>query len=228
MTENSNISIPKKFGHLVNVAKAVFASLPFSGGIASLMSDYIPNTKTYRIELFMQDLAEDLKNQQTFIDEKVFHTDEFAYIFESCLRGAAEHYQEEKLKAFKSIIVNSAISSNINEEEKEYFLNLVLNLSVIHIRILKFMSMPMNYLSEMNVPIGDIQGGFSDFFPKAIPTASIDVIKSSYEELFRYGLINTDKSIFTTMTSASGLGLLEGRVTLLGKDFISFITIGSE
>ena len=80
------------------------------------------------------------------VDENIILTDEFAFIFEKCFRGAAENYQKEKLDSFRWILVNSAIGGNLEQEEKEYFLNIVNTLSVLHIRILKFMARPIVYV----------------------------------------------------------------------------------
>jgi len=152
--------------------------------------------------------------------------DEFAFMFEKCFRGVAEHYQKEKLEAFRGILVNSALGSDLPEDEKDYFLNLVGTLSVLHIRILKFTVSPIRYLDENNIPQENINGGFSQFFPVAIPGVNIEVIKSAFDDLYQYGFMNTDKSIFRTMTSGQGLQLLGdgGRVTDLGKRFIDFCT----
>jgi hypothetical protein len=212
--------------HILNVVKAGLATAPFCGGIASLITDYIPNSKQSRIEEFAERVAADLEALQDRVDENNILTDNFAYTFEKCFRGAAENYQKEKLEAFRGILINSAIGSNLQEDEKEYFLNLVGTLSVLHMRILNFTSSPILYLEKNNIPQASIAGGFSQFFPVAIPEVNIEVIKSAFGDLYQYGFLSTDKSIFTTMTSGQGLDLLGngGRVTELGKRFISFCT----
>lgn len=210
--------------HLVNIIKAGLATAPFCGGIASLMSDYIPSSKFQRVEQFAEKIAQDLNKLQHQVNESQLQTDEFAYIFENCFRGVADNYQREKIEAFRGILINSAIGSNLSEDEKQYFLNLVNTLSVLHVRMLKFMAMPIDYLNENNIPQENIRGGFSDFFPIAIPGINLKVIESAFGDLYRYGLINTDKTIFNTMTSGQGLHLLGDRVSPLGKSFIGFCT----
>lgn len=212
--------------HILNVLKAGLATAPFCGGIASLMSDYIPSSKQKRLEEFAETIATDLDELRDRVNENNILTDEFAYTFEKCFRGAAENYQKEKLEAFRGILVNSALGSNLPENEKDYFLNLVSTLSVLHMRILKFMAKPIEYLEENNISQQNIRGGFSDFFPVVIPGINVEVIKSAYGELFQYGFFNTDKTIFHTMTSGQGLDLLGngGRVTEFGRRFISFCT----
>jgi hypothetical protein len=207
---------------LVNILKAVLASTPFCGGIASLMTDYIPNAKFERIEKFTKQIAEDLIRLQDKVEETKIHTDEFAFIFENCFRGVAENYQKDKIEAFRGILINSALGGEKAEDEKEYFLNLVNTLSALHIRILKFMAEPIEYLKENKIPQENIYGGFSQFFPVAIPGVNLEVMKSAFGDLYQYGFINTDKSIFHTMTAGQGLNLLGNRVSDLGRNFIRF------
>src|ERR1044071_6781967 len=109
---------------IVNIFKAVLSTVPFGGGIASLMTDYIPSSRLRRLEDFANQTAKDLKNHADEIDETYLKTDDFAFMFEKCFRGAAENPQSEKLNAFRGILVNSTIRTDIAEEEKEYFLNM--------------------------------------------------------------------------------------------------------
>lgn len=46
--------------HLVNVLKAALATAPFCGGIASLMTDYIPSRRVKRLEQFAAQVGQDL------------------------------------------------------------------------------------------------------------------------------------------------------------------------
>ncbi len=210
--------------HILNVLKAGLATTPFCGGIASLISDYIPSGKQRRLEEFAKQIANDLTELQDRVDEAQILSDQFAFLFEKCFRGVAENYQFEKLDAFRGILLNAALGTDLSEEEEEYFLNLVNTLSVLHIRILRFMTDPPTYLKVNDIPPESIQGGFSDFFPVAIPGIDLEVIKSAFDDLYQYGLINTDKHIFATMTSAQGLSLLGNRVTEMGRKFIEFCT----
>lgn len=46
--------------HLINILKAGLSTAPFCGGIASLMSDYIPTQRTKRLDQFAERVACDL------------------------------------------------------------------------------------------------------------------------------------------------------------------------
>ena len=208
--------------HILNALKAGLSTAPFMGGIASLIEDYIPTSKKKRLEEFATRVAEDLTALQTQVQDGALRNDNFAHVFEACFRGAAENYQEEKLDSFRGILVNSAIGLQVEESEKDYYMTLVNSLSVLHLQILQFMANPMGYL-EAN----GISPSSTIFSPVAIPNVSIEAIKSAFGDLYQSGMINTDKSMFGTMTSGQGVDLLGrdgGRVSPFGRRFIQFCT----
>ncbi len=211
--------------HIINVFKAAVATVPFAGGIATLMSDYIPSQRQKRLEEFAQNIANDLEIFKEEVNENYILTDEFSFIFEKCFKGGVENYQKEKIIAFKAILINSLIDFDTTQNEKEYYLNLVDNLSLLHIQILSFMAFPRDYVKFNGINESSINGGFSDFFPIVISDVSLDTIKIAFKDLYNYGFLNTDSGIFGTMTSSQGWSLLGDRVTKSGRKFIDFITI---
>ena len=222
VAENKNLNVGE---HLLNILKAALATAPFAGGIASLMSDYIPSSKIERLEKFTETIGKDLEHLQLQVNEAAINTDEFAYIFEACFKGVADNYQREKIQAFRAILVNSAISNDPVVEESQYFLNLVSSLTTLHLRILKFMAMPEEYLSEVGIPFDQVLGGFQDMFSLVFSGVDIEVVKMTFGDLYNNGFLTTDKSIFNTMTAGQGLDLLQGRVSELGNKFINFCTV---
>lgn len=211
--------------HILNVLKGVLASVPFAGGLSSLITDYIPSARSLRLEEFARQVAKDLRRLSDRVNEAELQTDEFAFMFERAFRGAAENYQREKLEAFRGILVNAAIRRDVPQEEKEYFLVLVNNLSVLHLRMLRFMVEPKQYLSEVGIEEQRVRGGFTEMFALLLPGLDRHVIESAFGDLYQSGLISTDKSIFHTMTSGQGLQLLANRVLPLGLRFIEFCRV---
>jgi hypothetical protein len=69
--------------HLLNLLKAGLSTVPFGGGFASLMTDYIPSMKQKRLEEFVQDVAADLQALQDRVKEDTFFTEEFAFVLKS-------------------------------------------------------------------------------------------------------------------------------------------------
>jgi hypothetical protein len=207
---------------ILNIFKAALSTAPFCGGIASLITDYIPTARARRLEEFAARTADDLRNLADRVDVEYLRTDDFAFMFEKCFRGVAENPQEEKIHAFRGILVNSAIRKDYSEEEKEYLVNLVNSLSALHIRILRFLHDPVEYLRAAEISQDQIQGGFGQFMLVAIPGVGAGVIRSAFGDLYRFGLIDTDQSIFSTMTSAQGMTLIGRRVSEFGERVIQF------
>jgi hypothetical protein len=208
--------------HILNIITATLASVPIGASIASLLKDYIPTAKFKRIENFAHQIADDLKRLSDRVNNDYILKDEFAYMFEQAFRGVAENYQKEKIEAFRGILLNSAIRQDVEQEEKEFFLSLANNLSVLHIKILKFLASPGDYIKEQEIDPNSIQGGFSDIFRKLMPELDVSIIELAFGDLYKQGLINTDMPIFHTMTAAGGLHLVGDRVKELGKKFIEF------
>lgn len=211
--------------HIINLFKAAVATVPFAGGIASLISDYIPTRRQKRLEEFALSISKELENFKENNYDKYILTDEFAFIFEKCFKGGVENYQKEKIVAFKAILINSLTDFDTTQNEKEYYLNFVDNLSLLHIQILSFMAFPREYLKLKEIDESTISGGFNDFFPKVIPNVSLDTIKIAFKDLYNYGFLTTNEGIFGTMTANQGWNLLGDRVTKNGRKFIDFITL---
>lgn len=171
--------------HILNIIKAGLSATPYAGAIASLMTDYIPHARAQRLEQFAEQIADDFRRLQDEVHAEYLQTDDFAFMFEKCFRATAENPQREKLEAFRGILVNSAIRNDLAEEEKEYFLNLAMNLSTLHIRMLRFMATPEEYLDATGVQPSSIQGGFTEFLPVAIPGIRLQVIQAYKNFLFQ-------------------------------------------
>jgi hypothetical protein len=217
----------KSSEHILNGIKAILANFPIGSGIASLMSDYIPSQRELRLMEFTENIARDLSELENEINENYLKSDEYAFIFEKCFKGAVENYQKEKIIAFRAILINSLIEFKITQTEKEYYLNLVDSLSLLHIQILSFLAFPREYLELKGLDESIVSGGFSSFFPKVIPEANIEIIKLAFKDLHSYGFTNTDSGIFNTMTSSSGWRLLGDRVSKNGRNFIEFISLNN-
>ncbi len=208
---------------ILNIFKATLATAPFCGGIASLISDYIPSARFQRLEEFAQQIADDLMELADRVNESYIQTDDFAFLFEKSFRGVAENPQPEKFNAFRGILINSAVRDDYSEEEKEYFLNLVNSLSALHVRILRFLAYPKEYLRDAAIPEDQITGCFSDFFPIVVPGVHLDIIELAFGDLFKYGLTILNNIVFRSKEDTS-LRAIDGggSVSELGKRFIQF------
>jgi hypothetical protein len=211
--------------HIINIFKAAATLNPISGALATLISDYIPSQRQIKLEDFAKSVASDLEKFKNEVNDDYLKTDEFAFIFEKCFKGAMDNYQTEKINAFKAVLINSLRKNQLTQNEKEFFLSLIDRLSLIHIRVLWFMAQPHKYLDDRGIPRTNVEGSFSQFFPRVMPDVSLDFVKLVFQDLYGYGFINSDKSVFGGMTATGGYDLLGHRVTKTGDSFIDFISL---
>jgi hypothetical protein len=213
--------------HFLNIFKAALATAPFCGGIAQLLSDYIPSARLRRLETFARQTAEDMNRLQDKIRTENLLTDDFAFMFEKCFRGAAENYQKEKLDAYRGILVNSAIGGGASSDEREYFANLLAKLTPLHIRILGVLRNPVPYLrmagiSEDQVP----EGRISDVLAKAFPSTPFVAVRAAYVDVYQMDLVTTpnDNLYIGGMTRSNALEFTT-KLSDLGQRFIEFCTL---
>ena len=56
--------------HIISIFKAVLATAPCTGGIASLLSDYIPSQRQLRLEDFAYNVADELDKLKAEVNEE--------------------------------------------------------------------------------------------------------------------------------------------------------------
>lgn len=230
MTKKPNISgdsfgdffSSKEAGHAVNIVKAILATVPFTGGIASLMSDYIPDKRRERLERLAVRVSNDFEEFEDRIDEEWLRSEDFAFEFERCFKRALDENRAEKIDAYRGIILNAALNKSNFNDQTDYFVTLVDRLSSLHIKLLSFMSAPQEYLAVRGISESRILGGFSSFFPVAMEIDDVLAIQSAFGDLHQMGFTNTDKNMFNTMTAGEGLNLLGDRLTPFGHSFVNF------
>jgi len=214
--------------HVLNVVKALLANFPVGAAIASLMTDYIPKRQTQRLEEFAKRVAEDIAGRQERVDAEFVKTDEFAYLFEECFRGVARNYQQEKIEAFRGILVNSLISREAGQAEREFFLGLVQTLTVLHIQIMRLMAQP----ERLQVPAPPRKGsqlkGLGASIEAVLPNVSGEAILAAFDDLVRRQLLVTDVLAFGGVPDFHILGKHNTRLSDLGRRFVDFCTVGDD
>ena len=216
--------------HIVNVVKAAISGIPIIGGpISSLVNDYIPNNKLKRLLDFTKQLSENIERFKDEIDEEFVKTDEFAYLFEQTYKLVLENYQKEKLDSLLALLVNSLRGRDLKADTTEYYLNKIETLSPLHLSLLRFLSFPVDCFAELGIKPEDIKDhDFSRTLQAYFRDVPLDVLKGVFGDLYQMGFTNTDRSIFGTLTAGSGMDIISGRVSSLGKDFMKFCTLKLE
>ena len=131
--------------------------------------------------------------------------------------------EEEKIKAFKNAILNTALGETSDKTKGQIFLNLLDTFTIWHIKILHFIDNPTKWFENAGqTPPNSFMGSLSRVLISAFPPLSgqqelLDVI---WRDLHDNGLHNTSG----LMTMMTGDGLLANRTTPLGQEFLKFIS----
>jgi hypothetical protein len=139
--------------------------------------------------------------------------------------AALRNHQKEKLDAFQNVVVNSARGVDIEENLQLLFLNMVDELTPLHLRVLKYFDDPRKWLDEHGIKFSIYMGGASTGLEVALPelVGKRDVYDTLVMDLYNRGVVNHDKTTLHTMTSEAGI--LESRTTDLGKKFLRYIQV---
>lgn len=222
-----NLQNSPKFDTILSLFKSLLNLSKIGAPISVLISDFIPTRRFLRLETFAEELADEFKKIEDKINVEFITTDEFAFLFEQCFKAASENYHEEKISAFKAIIINSTIDQSIIQVEKEFFLNLTNQLTNLHIKILTFLHDAHDYIIRQNITENQLQGGgYRYFLPIVFPDIDFDTIKIVVDDLNNYGLTSLKSSDFGVITMSSGLQLMGNkRTTTFGEKYLNFITL---
>ena len=220
--ESISLSLSSASEAIDRISSAILSTLPWAGGLGSLIGRYYSAKRQKRLEDFIARLRDDLARLEGRFDSASIDSEEFSDRFEQALQSVSTTPHREKHDMFRAIVVGAATGSSVDPVQAEYFMFLVNHLSVVHIRVLKFLHTPIEYARTVGLDPGELQGGFKSMFSRVFPQTSLDSIQSAFAELNRLGLIGTSETIFTTMTSGSGLALLQGRVSPLGSQFLNY------
>ena len=136
----SVISKKSSFDHIVNTIKAIFSSLPFAGGIATLIEDYIPKSTENSLNNFLSDLKDHLERLEGRIEIEFLNKDEFAELFKSCYLGVVRTTQRNKIKIFSRMVANILLKEGdiekVSYSELDHLVRAMDNLSIGALRIL--------------------------------------------------------------------------------------------
>lgn len=128
--------------HAMVVAQEAISAISTGAGIlAAIIKDLIPTTFETRTKEFLKQVADELQRLRGGLNEQRVRSESFHITLLKTIRLAIVERHEEKLRAFKDIILNDAISSSENPEI-DLFLKITEDLTGNHIRMLKALSDP--------------------------------------------------------------------------------------
>ncbi len=136
-----NLPVPKRkpYEHALNGVKAILSTFPFTGGIASIIDDYVPTS----IEKGVQQAIEFLNKKLEKLDERCSQMpdpDEFSEAFKSFMVIAQRSTRKEKVQAAAGILANALLKKDDKQKlsytELDHFARAVESLSAAAISVL--------------------------------------------------------------------------------------------
>ena len=225
MTDQTNFS-KTKLDHTLSVVKAAVNAIPYAGGpLGSLLSDYLPNSVEKRKTEFLEKLGRDLEAVQDRIQNDVVSREYFISTFMQSFRRALENHQEEKVSAFRAIVVNTAIDQNPKEDEITAFISITDRLTPLHLKLLKILSNPQASIDLNEVAKSRFEsismGGISTLFEMLLSEYPTDLVGVAFYDLYTMGLQNTERGGVTMSKN----GIVSKRTTDFGDRYLRYISI---
>jgi hypothetical protein len=132
---------PTKTDIAHTLTKAGLSSIPLVGGAAAELMNLIwePALSKRRDE-WLKGLAENLQNLEEKVEgfkiENLADNESFITISIQASQAAIRNHQREKLDILRNAVLNSALKISLTDDLNLYFLSLIENLTVIHIKVL--------------------------------------------------------------------------------------------
>lgn len=135
--------------HFIAVIKTAFELVPGVGGaLSTLIDEYYPNRQIERLISFVEDLGHRLGWLEQQIKQERIRTEEFGDLLFDTLRLVSRDHRQEKLEAYRAILLNELIAPETIAGESEFFMTLVRDLSVPHIQMLRVFHQPHKSVSD--------------------------------------------------------------------------------
>lgn len=211
------------------LVKGALSSVPIGGGlIAEVFGLLVRPPLQRRLTRFLQEVAEDLAElkDKGRVDFATLPGNEG---FVSAVGHAADivlrTHQEEKLRALRNAVLNSAISSTLEADTQSMFLNFVDYFTAWHLRLLAFLQDPPAWENRMGValPRGTIVSNIPSTLEAAFPDlrGRGDFCRQLVRDLYERGLTTLDARALGTNVSPDAP--FQPRTTSLGTQFLDFI-----
>lgn len=227
----------KEFPKNKTIGDALCEIISGAPGVGSQLLILISNTIGIPIEKrridWLNNLAlaiEELQKQYTELSIDNLQKNE---IFISTVMQASQialrTHKEEKLKALRNAVLNSAISISIDEDTQTMFLSFIDTFTVSHIKILQFWNNPSKYKTEYSSIFDTPRFNNGTIMLRRLPEALFPDLMRSTEfhdqitnDLVQKGLIDAGQLVLNNVVACGFV--FNSRTTSLGNNFIKYIT----
>lgn len=210
----------------LQVASIALSAVPWVGGVLSNTANhYVNERKNKRLDKFLIDLAADFDFVKERINSDIINYDELENLVEDIFSKASESMYQEKLDAFRSILLNYVLSEGPNYDEAAEITDLVNRWQHRHIILLKILSNPRIADEQMGNVVGD-EVGFSTnlgrILQKLLPKWDDDQIERTWVDLYKVRIVRSPNA--NIAISDTGIRQLEYRLTEFGIKIVGYLT----
>ncbi|WP_445362961.1 hypothetical protein ACJJIQ_21135 [Microbulbifer sp. ANSA003] len=209
------------------ITRAAVSGIPVLGGaMVEAFNALIEPPMARRRSIWMAQVTEainDLYEKGIITEENLQTNEQFFTTLVQASNAAMRNHQEEKISAYRNIVLNSALPGAPSDTLQQLFLNLIDSCTLLHIVLLKLFQGPQEWAAANshqfpNWTMGSISHVIENAYPQLKNQKAI--YELVWSELYRSGLFNTE-GLNTTMSENDMFGK---RTTALGDQFISFIS----
>lgn len=122
--------------HFKNIIVSATATIPYAGGISVLIDKYVPSELEQRKENFRKQIEKDIEAIKDEIKPGRLESKEYMTILFKVFKNVMEEHNEVKIKSFRAILKNSARHKYLEDPEIEFYIKLVNELTISHIKLL--------------------------------------------------------------------------------------------
>lgn len=124
------------------VTQFVLGTAPYTGGVASLLSEQARKRQEHRLRAFLLQLARDIESRweslRSDLDADFVRSDQFAALLEDVLQEAGRSSDETKLRYLGDYVMNAARQIRPDVDWRELFRGYLSRLSGTHLRCLRY------------------------------------------------------------------------------------------
>lgn len=229
MSEKKELSTDSRFHKASEIAiKSLTSAVPvFGGPIASIIGDIQGIRKEERFVEFVNGLQGDLQNLSDHVNIEFVSKEDFLDIFEQTSKKIVATRQKVKRTAFRHILSNSILSTDITYDEVEEFIMLIERFREEHIFLLSILRNPIKYDQETGNRAGKggrLSTSISEIMKKLLPDWNEDLILEIATVLENERLVQNIIHRYRTALTDQGINHLANTLTPKGMRFVTFIS----
>lgn len=196
---------------------------PVSSFFKNVYEEYTSFSAKERAEKVAKTFEDRLEKLEKEIGkQKIVETSNLASLFANARNGALTDIEEDKIGLYANAFINAIKNEKMDDTKKHIFLNMLREFTVLHIEILKFFAedhkQKTGFQSSVGLGMRTLYDIFADINP--IFNSEKHLINAVLRDLYSRVLLKSDR----IDDYHSDFGGIQKGITLLGQEFLSFIS----